>query len=52
MFDTDDETGRDASYLYHKKNKRLIKATRTGNIWVIEAIVNLGDVIDESFASQ
>ena len=52
VFDTDEETGRDASYLYHKKTKRLIKATRTGNVWVIEAIVNMGDVTDESFAGR
>ena len=52
VFDTDDETGRDASYLYHKKTKRLIKATRIGNVWVIDAIVNMEDVTDESFARR
>ena len=55
-FDKDEKTGRDASYMLHKKSKKIIKVTRHGNVWRVEAIVDV-DNIDEdrmpaSFARQ
>ena len=55
-FDKDEKTGRDASYMLHKKSKKIIKMTRHGNVWRVEAIVDV-DNIDEdrmpaSFARQ
>ena len=47
-----DESGRDVSHMLHKKTKRVIKSTRVGNVWVIEAIVRLDEINDEVFARR
>ena len=52
VFDTDEVTGKDASYLLHKKTKRIIKSTRLGNVWVIEAIVDMKNVPSEVFGRR
>ena len=51
VFDKDDETDRDISYMLNKKTKQIIKMTRVGNVWVIEATVDIGN-LDESFARR
>ena len=51
VFDKDDETGGDISYLLQKKTKQIIKMTRVGNVCVIEATVDIGN-LDESFARR
>ncbi len=55
-FDKDEKTGRDASYMLHKKSKKIIKMTRHGNVWRVEAIVDVAhvdaDILLASFARQ
>ncbi len=46
-FDKDEKTGRDASYMIHKKTKKIIKMVRCGNVWRIEAIVDVKNIDDE-----
>ena len=43
MFDKEMDTGRDVSYMLHKASKRYIKMIRQGNVWVVEAIINVKD---------
>ena len=40
VFDKDDKTGRDASYMINKKTNQIIKMNRVGNVWIIEANVD------------
>ena len=51
VFDKDADAGRDISYMLNKTTKRAIKMTRIGNVWVIEATVDVGN-LDESFAGR
>ena len=51
LFDKDDKTGRGASYMINKVTKKVIKMTRVGNVWIIEALVDPSN-IDESFAGR
>ena len=51
VFDRDSRTGKDASYMLDKKNKKAKRMTRTGNVWVMDAVVDLKD-IDEGFLRQ
>ena len=51
VFDKDSRTGRDASYMLNKKDKKVIKMTRLGNVWVVDAIVDMKD-ISEGFVRQ
>ena len=51
VFDKDSRTGRDASYMLDKKSKKAIKMTRLGNVWVVDAIVDVKD-ISEDFVRQ
>ena len=44
------ETGHDMSFMLHKPSGRFIKMVRVGNVWVIEATINLN--VDEPFAKQ
>ena len=44
VFDKDTRTGRDASYMLDKVKKKAIKMTRTGNVWVVDAIVDVKDI--------
>ena len=44
VFDKDFKTGMDSSYMLNKTNNKVIKSTRVGNVWVINAIVNAEDV--------
>ena len=52
VFDKDEATGKDASYILHKKTKKAIKSTRLGNVWVIEAIVDMNNVPSEVFGRR
>ena len=52
VFDKDEEAGKDISYMRNKKTKRIIKMVRTGNVWIIEAIVEANSIGDESFARR
>ena len=50
VFDKDEKTGIDASYIYNKTTKRVIKMTRVGNVWKVEAIVEARNVQMDSEA--
>ena len=52
VFDRDEKTGKDLSYIYNKTTNRAIKMTRVGNVWIIEAIVSGSDIDDTSFARR
>ena len=39
VFDKDDDTGQDISYIYDKGSKRVSKMRREGNVWKMDAIV-------------
>ena len=39
VYDKDDETGQDLSYLYNKATKKITEMRREGNVWKIDAIV-------------
>ena len=49
VFDKNFATGLDASYMLNKTSGRVIKTTRIGNVWIIEAIINAEDAGEESF---
>ena len=49
VFDKDEHTGRDVSYILNKTKKRVIKMTREGNVWKVHAIVDIANVGDASF---
>ena len=51
VFDKDDKTGRDASYMINKKTKQIIKMTRVGNVWIIEATVD-ANMTGEGFVGR
>ena len=51
VFDQD-ESGRDTSHMIHKKTRKAIKCTRVGNVWIIEAIVDINKISDERFARR
>ncbi len=51
VFDRDSRTGKDASYMLDKKTKKIKRMTRTGNVWVMDAVVDLKD-INEGFLRQ
>ena len=48
IFDKDDETGQDISYIINKRTGAEIKMRRTNNVWVIDAFVE--EDPDELFA--
>ena len=52
VFDKNLTTGLDASYMLNKTTGRVIKTTRVGNVWIIEAIINAEDAGDESFVRR
>ena len=39
VFDQDDDTGQDVSYIYEKAARKMIKMRRDGNVWKVDAIV-------------
>ena len=39
VFDKDDETGQDLSYIYNKATRKITKMRREGNVWKVDAIV-------------
>ena len=39
VFDKDDDTGQDVSYIYDKASKHVSKMRREGNVWKMDAIV-------------
>ena len=49
VFDKDEHTGRDVSYILNKTKKKVIKMTREGNVWKVHAIVDIANVGDASF---
>ena len=49
--DQDEKTGRDASYMINKKTKEVTKMTRVGNVWIIEALVDMKNM-NGSFARR
>ena len=51
VFDRDDTSGQDTSYILNKKSGRVIKLRREKNVWVLDAIV-AAENIDEDFAGQ
>ena len=48
VFDKDEKTGRDASYIFNKTTKKIIKMTRVCNVWKVDAIVDPEDTESES----
>ena len=50
VFDRDELTGKDQSYILNKTTKRVIKMTRVGNVWKIDAIIDAGHVEEDSNA--
>ena len=51
VFDNDMATGKDCSYMIHKETGRVIKSTRKGNVWVVEAFVDASH-FNKGFARQ
>ena len=51
VFDRDDAIGRDSSYMINKFTKKVIKMTRVGNVWIVEALVDPSN-LNESFAGR
>ena len=51
VFDKNEKTGADVSYMLHKASGKVIKSIRKGNVWVIEAYVD-ADHIGEGFARR
>ena len=49
VFDKNMATGHDSSYILNKATNKILKSTRVGNVWVIEAIINAEDAGTESF---
>ena len=49
VFDQDDETGQDLSYILKKKTGQVIKMRRTGKVWVLDAIVSSDLLATELF---
>ena len=39
VFDMDDDTGEDVSYIYDKAARKMAKMRRDGNVWKVDAIV-------------
>ena len=52
IFDKDDRTGKDVSYMLHKKTKKVVKMTRDGNVWKVAAIVDVLDLDAESLQAS
>ena len=50
VFDKDMKSGHDSSYILNKGTNKIMKSSRIGNVWVIEAIVDAENVGHESFA--
>ena len=48
VFDKDEYTGRDVSYILDKTEKRATKMSRTGNVWKVDAIVRVESVENKS----
>ena len=40
VFDRDEKTGQDASYILNKTTMKVIKMTRVGNVWKVDAIID------------
>ena len=49
VFDKNMETGHDASYVLNKRTNKILKSSRVGNVWVIEAIIDAENAGIESF---
>ena len=43
VFDQDEETGKDVSFILNKKTGSVIKMRRERNVWVIDAFINEDD---------
>ena len=52
VFDKDLATGKDLSYILHKPSRRMMKMNRIGNVWVLDAIVDMGKSTGKDFARQ
>ena len=52
VFDKNMETGHDSSYILNKRTKKIMKSSRIGNVWVIEAIIDAEDAGRESFVRR
>ena len=52
VFDKDAKTGKDLSYLYHKPTGKVMKLTRVGNVWVIEAWIRPDKMAEMGFARR
>ena len=55
VFDKDEKTGLDARYILSKSTKRVIKMTRVGNVWKIDAIIEIDNTSpdeESGFANQ
>ena len=52
VYDRDDDTGQDLSYILNKKTKKVAKMRREGNVWVLDAIVSSEMVTTDGFSRQ
>ena len=52
VFDKDEETGQDLSYIYNKRTKKVIKLRRERNVWILDAVVSADSVETEGFSRQ
>ena len=52
VFDKDNETGQDLSYIYNKRTKKVIKLRRERNVWILDAVVSADSVEFEGFSRQ
>ena len=51
VYDQNDATGEDLSYMIHKPTKTAYRFRRDSNVWVMDAIVNASDLF-EDFSRQ
>ena len=52
VFDKDEATGKDLSFMMHKKCKRVARFRRERNVWILDAMIELGEDTEESFHRQ
>ena len=52
VFDKDEETGQDLSYIYNKRTKKVITLRRDRDVWMLDAVVSADSVETEGFSRQ
>ena len=52
VYDQDDKTGQDLSYILDKTSGRVMNMRRTGKVWVLDAVVAKDMISPELFSRQ